>query len=197
MDLPPPPAHIDDLHDMHVTRNRRSWALEGPIGENIYEKVLQAELPPRYKALYPYIASQDDDISLQTGESTYVLVVRDDGWCLGLNMNGQVGYFPAAYVEKDDEEVRKETPTPRLVCIAPDGNQSYGFTLLGSHPPKIDLVSPGGAAAKAGLLPGDLVLESAGEPCSDLDASLITEKLARTATLGGIAKLCVIRFTSV
>ena len=35
--------------------------------------------------------------SVLQGEVIHCLVVRDDGWCMGINSRGQVGYYPASY----------------------------------------------------------------------------------------------------
>lgn len=63
-----------------------------------FDDLEQAEVPLQYKALYAYPKAQDDDLELNQDEHVYVLVVRDDGWCLGLNSKGNIGYFPQSYV---------------------------------------------------------------------------------------------------
>jgi hypothetical protein len=88
------------------------------------EDFLESDIPPFYRAIYDYKATQDDDLSLkvccpagskiclaltlifiplslracQAGEVVYVLVVRDDGWCQGMNTKFILGYFPQSYV---------------------------------------------------------------------------------------------------
>mmetsp|Transcript_742 Transcript_742/g.2424 ORF Transcript_742/g.2424 Transcript_742/m.2424 type:complete len:931 (-) Transcript_742:4392-7184(-) len=193
---PPPPEILDHAAFVHAPpRNRRSWALSGPVGESIYEEVLQAPLPPIYRALYPYTASQDDDITLEAGECVHVLVVRDDGWSLGIKFNGEVGYFPASYVEKTEGHT-SDGPSLKMVCVAADAKRGFGFTLTGHHPPRVDIVSRGSAAATSGLRPGDLVLEFGGEPCVDMDATFLAHKLSSLAAADGLARLCIMRLAA-
>eukprot|EP00038_Savillea_parva_P009327 m.182779 g.182779 ORF g.182779 m.182779 type:complete len:911 (+) comp15626_c0_seq1:214-2946(+) len=201
-DLPPPPPQMtatsyatnnDVMADNAPGSRRRSWVLSDPAGGTMFENVLQAELPERYIALYPYTASQDDDVSLAAGEYMYVLVVREDGWCLGINMRGEVGYFPASYVEKDTGTIDPHAPAPRLVQLRPNGTEGYGLRLHGANPPRVALVATGGSADQAGIRVGDIILESGGEPCSDLDAAFVTDKLSALAAANGVARLCVIR----
>jgi len=52
------------------------------------------------RALYDYAPESDEELALQAGEML-VVVTRDAGagWMEGKNTAGQVGLFPAGYVE--------------------------------------------------------------------------------------------------
>ena len=52
-----------------------------------------------YKALYPYTASNDDEIDLVAGDLIHVVEVCDDGWFVGTcQRTQQFGTFPGNYV---------------------------------------------------------------------------------------------------
>jgi len=52
-----------------------------------------------YKALYPYTASNDDEIDLLAGDLIHVVEVCDDGWFVGTcQRTQQFGTFPGNYV---------------------------------------------------------------------------------------------------
>lgn len=95
----------------------------------------EADVPLQYRALYQYDAAQDDDLSLQVvsvgtcadlklivvqDETIYVLVVRDDGWCLGMNKTGSMGYFPQSYVQmlEDQDQGYERVRNSRASCLS-------------------------------------------------------------------------------
>ena len=76
--LPPLPVHTDVKFGQQPSLMSVSSARTDFSEENDF---LESDVPPFFRAIYDYKATQDDDLSLGAGELVYVLVVRDDGWC--------------------------------------------------------------------------------------------------------------------
>jgi len=53
---------------------------------------------PRCKALYPYQAQADDELTFQTGDVMFVVQPDDGGW-IQAELNGRVGMAPSNYVQ--------------------------------------------------------------------------------------------------
>ncbi|CAJ0928614.1 unnamed protein product, partial [Mesorhabditis belari] len=52
-----------------------------------------------YRALYPYVPMNEDELELQVNDIVFVVEKCDDGWFIGtLLRNGQFGTFPGNYV---------------------------------------------------------------------------------------------------
>lgn len=51
-----------------------------------------------YRAIYPYIAQRDDEVSLNEGEVVLVFETADSGWWRG-SVGHSDGWFPGNYVE--------------------------------------------------------------------------------------------------
>jgi hypothetical protein len=51
------------------------------------------------KVIYDYTAQDDDEISLEDGETLTDVTVIDDGWATGTNRSGKRGMFPRNYCE--------------------------------------------------------------------------------------------------
>eukprot|EP00040_Diaphanoeca_grandis_P016599 m.85883 g.85883 ORF g.85883 m.85883 type:complete len:940 (+) comp25907_c1_seq1:205-3024(+) len=185
-DLPPPPSPDFGFSQTSVVANLNR-------SSRIYEELIEAELPLLFKSLYHYEAINQDDIDLVQGEHVYVLVARDDGWCQGVNLRGNVGFFPASYVEREDDKViTKIMVKPRLLWIFA-GSSGYGMQISGKCPVRVTQVMRGGAADKAGVKKGDVILEIDGESFAEKDAAAVTDRLARTATSNDKrAKVCVL-----
>ncbi len=63
----------------------------------------------RCHAIYDYDACLDDELSIRVGDVIEVHEKQDDGWWMGrMKSNGQVGIFPATYVQEIDAEEPKE-----------------------------------------------------------------------------------------
>jgi len=207
--LPSPPP---DVASGGAAQWRRSWVVgEADATHDIYEQLEQAEVPQPCRALYAYEASQDDDMSITAGERIHVLVARDDGWCLGVNARGDVGYFPASYVRREADVGRSRNsianhlhsvpahgPWVAGLAVGPmeGGGQGYGLVLAGHHPPRVYGVLTGSAAEAAGIRAGDVVLEVSGEPVADLDQEVVAQRLAALVASGGMARLCLFRPTA-
>ena len=55
----------------------------------------------RYRALYDYIAADDDEVSFMDGDLIVDVTVIDDGWWEGrVERTGQYGMLPSNYVEE-------------------------------------------------------------------------------------------------
>lgn len=94
-----------------------------------------------------------------------MLIVRDDGWCQGVNLKGQVGYFPAQYVQRvESADHPAGVPAPRLIGATCSETSGYGFAIVGNGPVRVDSIAP---THRCGVLAGDVVLEINGEPCAD------------------------------
>eukprot|EP01114_Cavostelium_apophysatum_P010602 TRINITY_DN2452_c0_g1_i2.p1 TRINITY_DN2452_c0_g1~~TRINITY_DN2452_c0_g1_i2.p1 ORF type:complete len:990 (-),score=297.38 TRINITY_DN2452_c0_g1_i2:109-3078(-) len=57
-----------------------------------------APTPTRCKALFDYQASQESELSILPGDIITLVATDDDEWWEG-ELNGNIGYFPKAYVE--------------------------------------------------------------------------------------------------
>jgi len=55
---------------------------------------------PKCKALYPYSASDSDELSFQEGEIIYIVSEDSSGWWNGKLITGKTGLFPSNYIEK-------------------------------------------------------------------------------------------------
>ncbi|EDQ86840.1 uncharacterized protein MONBRDRAFT_10544 [Monosiga brevicollis MX1] len=126
----------------------------------------EALLLPMCRALYPYSPMQPDDLALTEREMLYFLVERDDGWANGMNLHGQVGFFPSSYVEHmDTRDISSWTPA-RVCTISLAVGDQLGLSLGAGRPVQIDMVIPGSPAARAQLRAGDMILEINKRPCA-------------------------------
>lgn len=64
------------------------------LDETDYEEPPHSGIPQLCRALYDYAIMQPDDLAIATDEVILLLVTRDDGWSLGLNAGGAIGYIP-------------------------------------------------------------------------------------------------------
>lgn len=51
------------------------------------------------RVTFNYVAEQDDELSLETGDIIKNITDVDDGWCQG-ELNGKIGVFPNNFVEE-------------------------------------------------------------------------------------------------
>eukprot|EP00051_Salpingoeca_urceolata_P031622 m.12318 g.12318 ORF g.12318 m.12318 type:complete len:927 (-) comp4222_c0_seq1:246-3026(-) len=165
--FPPPPSDMPELPPAPTVAPSPGRSLDAGLDEDT------GDVPQQYTALYDYDASQPDDISLKKGDIVYVLVVRDDGWCQGMDTKQQVGFFPNAYVQKVEDWRTTGFPMPKLISMPPSRGD-FGFRMSGSQPVRVDSVTPGSTADRCGLKPGALILELNAEPCGDLDVAGVT-----------------------
>eukprot|EP00049_Salpingoeca_infusionum_P010190 m.172188 g.172188 ORF g.172188 m.172188 type:complete len:1133 (+) comp14572_c0_seq2:141-3539(+) len=159
----------------------------------MFSEAPQAPSPPSYptfeeqqkalplcRAQYAYTATQQDDISLADKEVLYELVRRDDGWSLGLNMHGQVGYFPTAYATSLTTAASKfPCVQGRIIKVSTEAPDVVSCRFTGSTPVVVDAVDAGSSMAAAGLKQGDLVLKVNDTHCAaktlEVVNKLITE----------------------
>lgn len=143
-DLPPPPPLPPLPHgvDLKFGPQRSNISMSSVTMDfSGDDDFAESDIPPFYRAIYDYKPTQGDDLSLKAGEVIYVLVVRDDGWCQGMNVDQKIGYFPQSYVTREEEQEKVELPRPRIVEVKPNGGR-IGFRLAGGHPVRVDHVSP-------------------------------------------------------
>nr|5XG9_A Chain A, Unconventional myosin IB [Entamoeba histolytica]5XG9_B Chain B, Unconventional myosin IB [Entamoeba histolytica]5XG9_C Chain C, Unconventional myosin IB [Entamoeba histolytica]5XG9_D Chain D, Unconventional myosin IB [Entamoeba histolytica]5XG9_E Chain E, Unconventional myosin IB [Entamoeba histolytica]5XG9_F Chain F, Unconventional myosin IB [Entamoeba histolytica]5XG9_G Chain G, Unconventional myosin IB [Entamoeba histolytica]5XG9_H Chain H, Unconventional myosin IB [Entamoeba len=57
-----------------------------------------ASMLPQVKALYPYTAANDEELSFKVGDIITILE-KDEGWWKG-ELNGQEGWIPNNYVKE-------------------------------------------------------------------------------------------------
>ena len=55
---------------------------------------------PRAKAIYSYVASDTDELTLAENEVVEVMEEDPSGWWKGKNSRGEIGLFPGSYVSK-------------------------------------------------------------------------------------------------
>jgi len=55
---------------------------------------------PKCKAMYPYSATDSDELSFQEGDIIYIVSEDSSGWWNGKLINGKTGLFPSNYIEK-------------------------------------------------------------------------------------------------
>eukprot|EP00043_Microstomoeca_roanoka_P001160 m.31220 g.31220 ORF g.31220 m.31220 type:complete len:971 (-) comp10676_c0_seq2:39-2951(-) len=152
-------------------------------------------LPPReamiplYRALYDYDACQQDDLALTAREILFVLVVREDGWSLGLSLHGTVGFLPSSYVEEIKDTSKYTYPKARLVHV-PRDHAMTDLHISSASPAIVSKVNAGSIAERCGLLQGDLIIEVNSKPCATKTSDSI-KKLLRAAPGEHIA-LCVL-----
>ncbi|XP_066526620.1 intersectin-2b [Hoplias malabaricus] len=73
----------------------------------------------RFKALYPFAARNEDELSFETGDVIEVdeTIEREAGWLYG-SFQGKVGWFPESYVEKHSK------PEPPSKALKPQASIS-------------------------------------------------------------------------
>uniref|UniRef100_A0A1I7YJ61 PDZ domain-containing protein n=1 Tax=Steinernema glaseri TaxID=37863 RepID=A0A1I7YJ61_9BILA len=92
---PAPGRKNDHIQDVQAWEQRRSaQGLSGPA--HIVPKNAET-----FRALYPYIPKNADELELQPNDIVFVVEKCDDGWFIGtLLRTGQFGTFPGNYVER-------------------------------------------------------------------------------------------------
>jgi hypothetical protein len=171
-DLPPPPSTPDAIASGKVTPQKS----HRDASTALYEELVESDTPLLYRALYTYEAAQNDDIGIGAGDLLYVLVARDDGWCQGISLDGQVGFFPASYVERETT-MQNSIEAPRMLWLYPN-DTSFGLSIEGTKPVKVKSVLAGTPADKAGVRKGDIILEINEAPFADKPIETITAALA-------------------
>jgi hypothetical protein len=72
--------------------------------------------PRMVKALYPYQATADDELSMRVGDVIQVTRVVSSDWWIGENEDGVGGLFPSTYTEPY-ENVHDSVPPPALPTV--------------------------------------------------------------------------------
>eukprot|EP00039_Didymoeca_costata_P022415 m.4441 g.4441 ORF g.4441 m.4441 type:complete len:494 (-) comp2986_c0_seq1:139-1620(-) len=91
--LPPTVEVANTMQDTEVDSVPKAFKAAVDNIEESYEDV-------KVRAIYDYVAEDDEELSIKVGEILTQLQSEDEqGWCKGENKEGQVGYYPAYYVE--------------------------------------------------------------------------------------------------
>jgi len=146
-------------------------------------------LIPLYRALYDYEPTQQDDLKLTAREILFILVVREDGWSLGLSLHGTVGFLPSSYVEQIADPEKYDCTKARLVHV-PRDHVLKDFKLTGGSPCVISKVTPGGVAERCGVQDGDIIIEINSRP-SATKSTESAKKLFKAA-IGEHVSMCLL-----
>eukprot|EP01137_Pigoraptor_chileana_P033437 Opistho-2@24272 len=84
-------------------------------------------------ALYEYKAAAADELSIEEDEQLTIIEDQNDGWVKGRNARGQIGIFPASYIEYTEDPVDDEPTTP----ARSPGSTSSGPALGGASKGKV------------------------------------------------------------
>ncbi|EGD76276.1 hypothetical protein PTSG_00978 [Salpingoeca rosetta] len=154
-----------------------------------------AILPPRealiplYRANYDYEPAQQDDLGLRAKEILFILVVREDGWSLGMSLHGKVGFLPSSYVEEIKEPEKYPCEKARLVHV-PREYVLKDMKVTAGSPAILSKIKPGSIAERCGLRNGDIVIEVNSKPSATKSADSVKKLLK--AAVGEHVAFCVL-----
>uniref|UniRef100_T1K9U1 SH3 domain-containing protein n=1 Tax=Tetranychus urticae TaxID=32264 RepID=T1K9U1_TETUR len=87
----------------------------------------------RVRALYPYEALNQDELSFEVDQILTVLSAADEAWVTAQNDKYQVGYIPAAYVVLADDDLPPPPPEANGYTIV-EPNDSFNSTVSQNEP---------------------------------------------------------------
>ena len=126
-EAPSPRRHPDNINtkDDNNNRSRHTSAPKTPMRRSTKTSTTldDATSSAVGKALFDFTEDDNgDELHFVEGELIEILETLDDGWCVGRNNKGDVGMFPANFVDAvavgfdamDEDSSERTAPTPRV-----------------------------------------------------------------------------------
>ncbi|OAD53884.1 Intersectin-2, partial [Eufriesea mexicana] len=136
-------------NDTPATVNESTWPITDTTTTNTVEETTPGVM--KYRALYEFVARNQDEISFQPGDIILVPPVQnaEPGWMAG-EIRGHTGWFPESYVEpvdtgstNDNAFIQQDSVEKRTlegIAEVPENVSDTGS--LGDEPPPVDPIIP-------------------------------------------------------
>nr|XP_031841629.1 intersectin-1 isoform X3 [Nomia melanderi] len=136
-------------NDTTETANDNTWPVSDTTTTTMVEETTPGVM--KYRALYEFVARNQDEISFQPGDIILVPPVQnaESGWIAG-EIRGHIGWFPESYVEQVDavtgndnafiQQDSVEKRTLEGIAEVPENVSDAGS--LGGEPPIVEPITP-------------------------------------------------------